>query len=110
MESLDLVRYFIAVTFVLLLAGIALLVKRYAANPSAFRIGLKTKIGKWEFTPPQHRITVVESLMVGPRQRLMIVRRDDVEHLVLSGPDGATVIEAGFTAPVKDVAAPGSSS
>jgi flagellar protein FliO/FliZ len=110
MESLDLVRYFIAVTFVLLLAGIALLVKRYAANPSAFRIGLKTRIGKWEFTPPQRRITVVESLMVGPRQRLIIVRRDDIEHLVLSGPDGATVIEAGFTAPVRDVAAPGSSS
>jgi flagellar protein FliO/FliZ len=35
-------------------------------------------------------------LMVGPRQRLFIVRRDNVEHLVLSGPDGATVIENGI--------------
>ncbi len=106
MESVDLIRYFVAVTFVLLLAGAALLVKRYAANPSAFRIGLKTRLGKWEFTPPQRRIVLVESLMVGPRQRLIIVRRDNVEHLVLSGPDGATVIEAGFSAPVKDVATP----
>jgi flagellar protein FliO/FliZ len=100
MESVDLVRYFIAVTFVLLLAGVALLVKRYVANPSAFRVGLKTKIGKWEL--PQRRIVLVESLMIGPRQRLLIVRRDGVEHLVLSGPDGSTVIEAGFTAPAKD--------
>ena len=36
--------------------------------------------------------------MIGPRQRLFIVRRDDVEHLVLSGPDGATVIESGIAA------------
>jgi len=36
--------------------------------------------------------------MVGPRQRLFIVRRDNVEHLVLSGPDGATVIENGIKA------------
>jgi hypothetical protein len=33
---------------------------------------------------------------VGPRQRLFIVRRDDVEHLVLSGPDGASVLETGI--------------
>jgi len=37
-------------------------------------------------------------LMVGPRQRLVIVRRDNVEHLVLSGPDGASVLETGITA------------
>jgi flagellar protein FliO/FliZ len=37
--------------------------------------------------------------MVSPRQRLALVRRDDVEHLVLIGPDGASVIEAGIAPP-----------
>jgi flagellar protein FliO/FliZ len=42
------------------------------------------------------RLAIVETLMVGPRQRLFIVRRDNVEHLVLSTPDGASVIESGI--------------
>ena len=45
------------------------------------------------------RLAMVETLMVGPRQRLFIVRRDNVEHLVLSGPDGACLIlETGIPA------------
>ncbi len=39
------------------------------------------------------RLAIVETLMMGPRQRLFIVRRDNVEHLVLSGPEGACLIE-----------------
>ena len=31
--------------------------------------------------------------MIGPRQRLFIVRRDNVEHLVFAGPDGACLVE-----------------
>ena len=46
----------------------------------------------------EKRLSIVETLMVGPRQRLFIVRRDNVEHLVLSGPEGATVIENGIKA------------
>jgi flagellar protein FliO/FliZ len=38
--------------------------------------------------------------MISPRQRLVLVRRDDVEHLVMICPDGASVIEASITAPV----------
>ena len=96
MEAIDLVRYLLAITFVLALATVAMLAKRYAANPGSFRLGLKGKLGKWEFAAPERRIAIVESLVVGPRQRLLIVRRDNIEHLVLSGPDGATVIEAGI--------------
>jgi flagellar protein FliO/FliZ len=101
MESLDLARYFIAVIFVLLLVGVAFLIKRYAANPGTFRIGLKTRLGKWEFTAPARRLSVSESLMLAPRQRLFLIRRDNVEHLVLSGPDGSTVLESGIPAPAK---------
>jgi len=48
----------------------------------------------------EKRLAIVETLMVGPRQRLFIVRRDNVEHLVLSTPDGASVIESGIAADV----------
>ena len=44
--------------------------------------------------------------MVGPRQRLFIVRRDNVEHLVLSSPEGATVIESGIAAKIESPAKP----
>jgi hypothetical protein len=40
----------------------------------------------------------VETLLIGPRQRLLILRRDNVEHLVLSGPDGVSVIENNIAA------------
>jgi flagellar protein FliO/FliZ len=39
------------------------------------------------------RLAVVETLMIGPRQKLFIVRRDNIEHLIFSGPDGACLVE-----------------
>jgi flagellar protein FliO/FliZ len=47
---------------------------------------------------PDKRLHVVETLMLGPKQRLFIIRRDNVEHLVLSGPEGASVIESNIPA------------
>ena len=41
----------------------------------------------------QKRLAVVETLMIGPHQRLFIVRRDNVEHLLFSGPDGVCLVE-----------------
>jgi flagellar protein FliO/FliZ len=93
MDVINLMHYFAALLFVLALAGAALLVKRYGANPQAFRDSLGGKLGKWDFKLPDRRLAVVETLVLGPKQRLLIIRRDNVEHLVLSGPDGATVIE-----------------
>jgi flagellar protein FliO/FliZ len=43
------------------------------------------------------RLAVIETLMVGPRQRLFIVRRDNVEHLIFASPDGACLVESGIT-------------
>ena len=97
MDVINLMQYFTALLFVLALAGAALMIKRYGNNPQAFREGLNGKLagklGKWDFKIPDRRLAVVETLMLGPKHRLIIVRRDNVEHLVLSGPDGATVIE-----------------
>ena len=104
MDAINLLRYLVALMFVLALAGAALLIKRYGSNPAAFKDGFKGKLGKWNFMASERRLAIVETLMIGPRQRLFIVRRDDIEHLVLSGPDGVTVIEANIPAPLPDAA------
>ena len=102
MDVINLMQYFTALLFVLALAGAALLIKRFGNNPQAFRESLGGKLGgklgKWDFKLPDRRLAVVETLMLGPKQRLILVRRDNVEHLVLSGPDGATVVEQNIAA------------
>jgi flagellar protein FliO/FliZ len=84
MEFIDVMRYFGALLLVLALVGGAGLIARRFGVPGITRASA------------DKRLAVVETLMVGPRQRLFIVRRDNVEHLLLSGPDGATVIESGI--------------
>ena len=81
MEFIDLLRYFGALLLVLAMVGGAGLLARRFGVPGITRASA------------EKRLAIVETLMVGPRQRLFIVRRDNVEHLVLSSPDGATVIE-----------------
>ena len=86
MEFIDLLRYFGALLLVLaMVGGAGLLARRFGVPGVTRAANIK-------------RLSVVETLMVGPRQRLIILRRDDVEHLVLSGPEGASVIESGIIA------------
>ena len=86
MDLMDFARYIGALLLVLGLVGVAgLAARRFGLS------GLVKPIGT-------RRLQVVETLMVGPRQRLLIVRRDGVEHLILSGSDGTTVIETGIPA------------
>lgn len=85
MDYVDLLRYFGALLLVLAMVGGAGLLARRFGVPGVTRAA------------SDKRLAIVETLMVGPRQRLFIVRRDTVEHLVLSTPEGATVIESGFT-------------
>jgi Flagellar biogenesis protein len=87
MDALDFARYLAALLLVLGLIGAAGLATRKfgvpgLAKPNAVR-----------------RLHIVETLMLSPRQRLAIIRRDEVEHLVLITPAGADVIETGFSAP-----------
>ena len=44
------------------------------------------------------RLTVVEALMLDAKRRLVLIRRDDREHLLILGPTGETVIEIGIAA------------
>jgi flagellar protein FliO/FliZ len=93
MEFIDLLRYFGALMLVLaMVGGAGLLAKRFGVP------GVSRAVN-------DRRLAIVETLMVGPRQRLFIVRRDNVEHLLLSGPDGALIVETGI-APKDVVSAP----
>jgi flagellar protein FliO/FliZ len=84
MEFFDVLRYFGALLLVLaMVGGVGLLARRFGVPGVTKADSIK-------------RLAVVEMLLVGPRQRLIILRRDNVEHLVLSGPDGASVIESGI--------------
>lgn len=86
MDLIDIGRYFAALLLVLALVGIAGIAVRRFGMPGIVR------------AQGARRLQIVESLMIGPRQRLILVRRDAVEHLVLAGPDGASVVESGIPA------------
>ena len=49
------------------------------------------------------RLSVVDSLALDPKRQLLIIRRDNVEHLILTGGGQDTVIETGI--PVSDAPA-----
>ncbi len=90
---LDFARYIGALLLVLGLVG--------AAGLAARRFGL----GSLVKPVATRRLAVVETLMIGPRQRLLIVRRDNVEHVVLCGPEGSSIIESAIPAQVLPITA-----
>jgi flagellar biogenesis protein FliO len=45
---------------------------------------------------PGRRIEIVEQATIDARRRLVLVRRDDVEHLVMTGGPADVVIETGI--------------
>jgi len=87
MDVIDIARYLGALVLVLALVGLAALAAR--------RYG----IAGFVQGTVERRLSVTETLMIGPRQKLVLVRRDGTEHLVLVGPQGATVIEGAIAAP-----------
>lgn len=44
----------------------------------------------------KRRLHIIETAAAGPRHRLVLVRRDQTEHLLLLGPTGDTIIEQGI--------------
>jgi flagellar protein FliO/FliZ len=86
MDVLDLGRYFASLLLVGGLLGGAWLAAR--------RFGVPGLVGG----SAQKRLSVVETLMIGPRHKLFLLRRDGVEHLLLVGPQGANVVENGIPA------------
>jgi flagellar protein FliO/FliZ len=48
----------------------------------------------------RRRLKVVEFLPLDARRRLVLIRRDDREHLLVLGPSGETVVESDISAAV----------
>ena len=88
-------RFLVALIFVLGLIGLLAWVAR------RFGIGGRVAVRGGR----RRRTMVVEATAVDAKRRLVLVRRDDVEHLVLLGPTSDLVIEQGIVAPADETAA-----
>jgi flagellar protein FliO/FliZ len=76
-------RFVAALLFVLGIIGIfALMARRFI--PGARNINRRGS---------KRRLSVVEVIPVDTKRRLVLLKRDDTEHLVILGPNGDTVIE-----------------
>lgn len=79
MSLLDAFNALLALVFVLgLILGLYWLVRRAGAGTLPW---LQVK------PPAERRLSVQEQLMIDPRRRLLIVRCDDQEHLLLLSPN-----------------------
>lgn len=85
MENIDYTRLGLGLGIVLLLLVVFYWAVRFFAG--------NLRVGKWR---PGQRIGVVDVAAVDGTRRLALIRRDNVEHLVLLGEDGDLVIEAGI--------------
>jgi flagellar protein FliO/FliZ len=81
MDHIDLLRYFSGFLIVMALLGLAALAARRYGVPGVVKANTV------------RRLRVVESLMIGPRQKLLLIKRDNREHLLFIGPQGTTLIE-----------------
>ncbi len=78
------VRFFIAFVIVLLLIGVTFwLIRRFGAE----RLGTGQARGR------QPRLAVIDATAVDGRRRLVLIRRDNVEHLVMIGGPSDIVVE-----------------
>lgn len=94
MDQLDIIRYFAALILVLgLLGGFAVLARR------AGWTGALPALDRFSPHPRKRRLAVTESLILDPRRKLVIVRVDDAEHVLLLGADREQVISSAQARP-----------
>lgn len=84
MDTGTILRFVFALAFVLALIGLVAWVAR------RLRLG-----GPLVSARRATRLAVSEVLNLDPRRRLVLLKRDDREYLVLLGPNGDIVVEAG---------------
>ncbi len=87
MELTQYLQFALALVFVLaLILGLAAAARRFGLTPRV--------------TGPRggpRRLSIVEVLTVDAKRRLVLVRRDDVEHLILLGASADLVVEASIS-------------
>lgn len=91
MDMTDAFRYFGALALVLALVG--------AAGLAVRRFGFPGLAG------PGRRLSIVDSLMLGRNHRVCIVRCDGTEHVIVTAPQGATLISSAPAKPLPPGAA-----
>ncbi|MHA1597480.1 MAG: flagellar biosynthetic protein FliO [Alphaproteobacteria bacterium] len=85
----DYIKFILALIFVLALIGsVTLIARRMGFGMPAYK-GLLA----------DRRLSIVETLNIDGKRRLLLVRRDDTEHLVLLGSTEDLLIEGGVPAP-----------
>ena len=90
MDLEDYFRFAVALILVLGLIGLlALIAKRFGMVP-------RVTIGR---TRGDKRVNIVDVTNIDGKRRLILVRRDDTEHLILLGVNGETVIESAIEGP-----------
>jgi flagellar protein FliO/FliZ len=84
--SLDVYMKFVVALLAILalLAVFAFLARRFGLGPRGMVAGGK------------RRLAIIEVAAIDAKRRLVLLRRDETEHLILLGTDGATVIETGI--------------
>lgn len=90
MDAPDYLKFVAVLVFVLsLMGGLAFVMKRIGPGG-----GSLISTGK-------RRLKIVETLPLDARRRMVLIRRDDREHLVIIGASGETVVETNIQ-PVHD--------
>ena len=88
MELESYIKFIVALLFVLaLIFLLARLVKR-------FGIGFP---GNLSTAGAKRRLTLVEQMSLDTKRRLVLIRRDDVEHLILLGPNSDLIVKSGIS-------------
>jgi hypothetical protein len=89
--------------FLVLLLGAAMFAGLWGYR--AFTTGDTSFSLAWLFPQkPEPRLSVMEEAKVDRVRKLVLVRRDDVEHLIMTGGPVDVVIETGIAAPRHDLA------
>lgn len=91
------IAYYLALVLLLAVATIAgaFLVRAYLAGTHPLEA-----FGTLWAQRPEKRLFVVEQSNLDGRRRLILIRRDDVEHLIMTGGPVDVVIETGISVPV----------
>ncbi len=83
MEPVQYLKYIVGLLIVLgLIALITLLARRFGMVPRASRDPSAPK-----------RLSVIDVMSIDAKRRLVLVKRDDQEHLLLLGPERDVVVE-----------------
>lgn len=91
MDYQDYLKFFFALMLVLsLMGGLAFVLKRLGYGQTGI------------ISPKNKRLKIVEVLPIDARRKVMIIQRDDTQHLVVLGPSGETIVETNIKKPKDD--------